>query len=789
MRKKWYSRTLRRTMSLTLALMLGITAVPAAEEVITAEAFESEEAAEDPAAFDMASDEAMQEQDVVMIEEDLTPGLPEDETLSMEENQESQEFPDGIIIDESAEEEVLQAQAGDWIEVDNWDELASLLSPAVELKAADSDVLQITLTEDIIWNENCEYSCLNVYVDAVIDLNGHRIDRCLTPNSSDHYSVFENHARLTLCDNSDRRGVITGGNYSGIANFRDLKLEHVEISGNYSDEDGGGLYNSSDAYLADCSIVDNRSASNGGGIANYGELLLEKAVIRGNTADGEDSLGGGIYTDNDIYIGQNNPGDLIVAEAPTIDITIQDNTAAGKTSNVYFDGWSMLNFQPGISLGSSKIGVTTQYPPFYGDKWIYFGYQRYLDNKASLSAANFTSDEGYDVHIDEYSEPYLALPKAVVKASDQTILYGSSEKLSADLEMPACFDLNNYPGLVIIPRIEITSGEDVIDIDEETFDITTKKIGTASVSITAMVVIPDEPVAVAEDTGDKKTDDRMIAISDPAVATIHVVKDLSPYTVSDIKDSYTYSGSGIEPVLTVTDENGNALKKDTDYTVSYSNNLVPGTATVTIAGTGDYIGSITKNFTILVSETIAMTKANHSGSKLKLGWSAVSGADGYDVYVQYCGKNFKSKPTKSVKKDSLALKKLNKKKLKSKEVKYLIKAYKIVNGSKVVVAVSQPGHIAPKNSKKYTNPKNLKTAAGSITLAPGAKQTIIASSVKSKKARKLLNHALSLRYTTSDPNVATVSPYGEVTAVDKGTCWIIVYMINSKALRVQVTVQ
>ena len=61
MRKRWYSRTLRRTMSLTLALMLGITAVPVAEEVITAEAFESEEAAEDPAASDIASDETMQE--------------------------------------------------------------------------------------------------------------------------------------------------------------------------------------------------------------------------------------------------------------------------------------------------------------------------------------------------------------------------------------------------------------------------------------------------------------------------------------------------------------------------------------------------------------------------------------------------------------------------------------------------------------------------------------------------------------------------------------------------------
>lgn len=58
-----------------------------------------------------------------------------------------------------------------------------------------------------------------------------------------------------------------------------------------------------------------------------------------------------------------------------------------------------------------------------------------------------------------------------------------------------------------------------------------------------------------------------------------------------------YSGSPITPNPKVSVA-GRTLKKGTDYTVSYRNNLNPGTATMTIKGKGNYKGKRTVNFTI-----------------------------------------------------------------------------------------------------------------------------------------------------------------------------------------------
>ena len=43
---------------------------------------------------------------------------------------------------------------------------------------------------------------------------------------------------------------------------------------------------------------------------------------------------------------------------------------------------------------------------------------------------------------------------------------------------------------------------------------------------------------------------------------------------------------------------GRTLAAGTDYTVSYSNNVEPGTATVTLTGIGNYTGSVSTTFTI-----------------------------------------------------------------------------------------------------------------------------------------------------------------------------------------------
>ena len=67
-------------------------------------------------------------------------------------------------------------------------------------------------------------------------------------------------------------------------------------------------------------------------------------------------------------------------------------------------------------------------------------------------------------------------------------------------------------------------------------------------------------------------------------------------TIPDIP-AQTYTGSAIEPEITVTDGE-KTLILGTDYTVSYSDNTNVGTAKATITGIGNYIGTVEKTFTI-----------------------------------------------------------------------------------------------------------------------------------------------------------------------------------------------
>ncbi len=60
---------------------------------------------------------------------------------------------------------------------------------------------------------------------------------------------------------------------------------------------------------------------------------------------------------------------------------------------------------------------------------------------------------------------------------------------------------------------------------------------------------------------------------------------------------HSYTGSEIKPAVTVKDGR-KTLVTGTDYTVSYENNVNPGTATVKITGTNNYTGTFSKNFTI-----------------------------------------------------------------------------------------------------------------------------------------------------------------------------------------------
>lgn len=103
----------------------------------------------------------------------------------------------------------------------------------------------------------------------------------------------------------------------------------------------------------------------------------------------------------------------------------------------------------------------------------------------------------------------------------------------------------------------------------------------------------------------------------------------SKITLSGTK--FTATGKAIKPTVKVILKNGKILKLNTDYTLTYSANTYPGTASVTIKGKGLYTGSVKKTFTITPMQTKSLKVSTRKTTSLKLAWTKQSGVTGYEV--------------------------------------------------------------------------------------------------------------------------------------------------------------
>ena len=181
-----------------------------------------------------------------------------------------------------------------------------------------------------------------------------------------------------------------------------------------------------------------------------------------------------------------------------------------------------------------------------------------------------------------------------------------------------------------------------------------------------------------------------------------------------------------------------------------------------------------------------------TGKTIWVTWGKVADADGYDVYMAYCGKD-KEKLVKSVKSAnslSVEISKLKKKKINQKNnIKCHVLAYKMVDGRKVTVAKSITIHAAGKKNGSVTDAKSIKLKKASYVLAKGKKAAIKASIVKKDKKLPIIKHTQEFRYATSDSKVAVVSKNGKITAKGKGSCSIYVYAANGCAKRIKVVVK
>lgn len=173
--------------------------------------------------------------------------------------------------------------------------------------------------------------------------------------------------------------------------------------------------------------------------------------------------------------------------------------------------------------------------------------------------------------------------------------------------------------------------------------------------------------------------------------------------------------------------------------------------------------------------------------KVTLQWQEIDGAEGYLIYAAKCNRNEKKTKFKRIKEISSGsqVRFVHRKCAKNTWYKYRIKAYRVVNGKKVVFAEAMELHILTKGSKKITNPSGISVSQKNINLKAGEKGNIKAK-VLLPKGKKTKWHIEKIRYIALNPLIASVSRSGVVRAKQKGNCEI--YVVTQNGIKKKLTI-
>ena len=333
-----------------------------------------------------------------------------------------------------------------------------------------------------------------------------------------------------------------------------------------------------------------------------------------------------------------------------------------------------------------------------------------------------------------------------------------------------------------------SSDENVVTVDEKG-KVTAVGNGTATITVTSVSGNYTATVAI----------------------TVKIPVEIARITIEAEKETLTKIGESTELKVKIEPENADAQKliwKSGDEMIA----AVDENGKVTAIGNGTVIitvttedGKNTASITITVKipdePVINKTKGfgrlkvrsvNQTKTSITLEWGKLDGVDGYFVYGNRC--NTKTKTYKYQKLATITNGRTwtHKNLKKGTFYKYIVKAYKIVDGKKVVTDTSASIHVITQGGKygiarsvsvtKIGNKKNV----SKITLKKRKTAQITAKEIKKDKK---IRHHRNLCYESSNTAVATVTPEGLIQAVGKGTCTIWVYAQNGVYAALTVTVK
>ena len=293
--------------------------------------------------------------------------------------------------------------------------------------------------------------------------------------------------------------------------------------------------------------------------------------------------------------------------------------------------------------------------------------------------------------------------------------------------------------------------------------------------------------------------------------TVKIPVEIEKISIEAEKETLTKIGESTELKVKIEPENADAQKliwkSDNEMIAAVDENgkvtaIGNGTAIITVTTEdGKNTASITITVKIPDEPVINKTKGfgrlkvrsvNQTKTSITLEWSKLDGVDGYLVYGNRCNTSTKTYKYKKLATITNGRTWTHKNLKKGTFYKYIVKAYRIVDGKKVVTDTSASIHVITQGSKygiaksvsvtKIGNKKNV----SKITLKKGKTAQITAKEIKKDKK---IRHHRNLCYESSNTAVATVTPEGLLQAVGKGTCTIWVYAQNGVYAALTVTVK
>ena len=374
---------------------------------------------------------------------------------------------------------------------------------------------------------------------------------------------------------------------------------------------------------------------------------------------------------------------------------VYNGKAQSPTISVYFDDIELrkddysVKYTNNTNVGKATVTITGKNNYYQGTKTVYFNILPKNIENAGITVANVT----YNANEQK--------PNVTVKDKDRNVNLAKNKDYTVTYQN----NVNAGTASVIVTGINNYTGTAMQSFTISTLDITKAKINAipkqsyVGASVTPMPTITyanrqltngvDFTVTYSNNnfpgTG-KATITGIGNFKGSKELTFKIVGDISKATVTGLSP-ITQTGKAITvanfPAFRVS--LGKDLVANSDYTLAYANNTLPGIATITITGKGSYTGKLTVNFTINKKSSAPSGATKVSGDyvnkkykkanirSLKKGkksitvkWKKVKSIKGYQIEYS-TSKKFTKKTSKKVlvskqKKTSTAIKNLKAKK-------------------------------------------------------------------------------------------------------------------------------